>query len=112
MKTFWGEIYDGVKDRRYGMLFLTTLAAVFGLCALAMLLGEILRNSVNEGSDAAIYLEQILPTILFLIFAALIWIGIHRHRPLSQKTKFQRQQLSQIEITKARLKLVRNRNHI
>jgi hypothetical protein len=55
MKSFWEESYDSVKDRRYGMLFFSTLLVFFG----AIIVGA----AIYAIMGANIFQEFVLPWV-------------------------------------------------
>jgi hypothetical protein len=44
MKSFWEHVYDDVKDRRYAVLFVTTLMVFFGLLIAGVFLEALFRE--------------------------------------------------------------------
>lgn len=101
MKTFWEESYDGVKDRRYGLLFLKALLGFSG----ALVLCGILCAKISP-DDFQTYILPALPGVGILIIA-LGWHLIRRARKRRREyLKFA--SLSRDELLKARSKL-RNR---
>jgi len=108
MNSFYSKLYDPVKDRRYGMLFLITVVISICLYALGLLADGILDRLNIEKSDLKDGFRQALPGILILT-VALIWRGSRRNRA-RKKEKFQRRELSREEIRKARSKLVKTKN--
>jgi hypothetical protein len=103
MNSIWNNLYDKFKDRRYGALFFASLASVFGLLLLAVILEQIMGPAnVQE------YFLQALP-VAGLLAVALIWRAVRRARAQRHK-RFAREELSRDEINKARSKLVKSRH--
>lgn len=108
MNSISSKLYDPVKDRRYGILFLSTVIIFVGLSAVAMIAQGIVDHLELEKSDLKDYFLRVLPGIILLI-GVLIWKMVHpSQRP--QKKIFQRHELSRDEIIKARSKLVKTKN--
>jgi hypothetical protein len=61
MPSIWDKLYDNVKDRRYGVLFLFTLLTFLGLPFLGAMIYAILREFGSEE-----YFVEALPGIGFL----------------------------------------------
>jgi biotin transporter BioY len=109
MNSIWSNLYDKAKDRRYGVLFFSSLIAVFAVFLLGVLLYNIL-GGIDFGSfDLQAHFLELVPGIVIVI-AALVWRGVRRARAQRGK-RFRREELSRDEICKARSKLV-NRNKI
>jgi len=108
MSSIYSKLYDPVKDRRYGMLFLITVAISICLYALGFLADGILDGLNIEKSDLKDSFRLALPGIVILT-VALIWRGSRRNHS-RKKEKFQRHELSREEIRKARSKLVKTKN--
>jgi O-antigen/teichoic acid export membrane protein len=64
MNSFWDNLYDKFKDRRYGILFVLTLLAFVGLLILAVIIVAILCESNWED-----YFLDALPGIGLLALA-------------------------------------------
>ena len=98
MKSFWEESYDSAKDRRYGILFFSTLLVFVG----ALVLGGVICGIVDPNS----FREFVLPVLpcagVFLI--ALTWWGIRRARK-RRRERLKYAALSRDELAKARSKL-------
>jgi len=58
MKSFWDNLYDNVKDRRYGALFLSALLGFFGLLIAAVFIEALLREFGKQE-----YFWEALPAI-------------------------------------------------
>jgi hypothetical protein len=109
MNSIWGNLYDKFKDRRYGILFFSSLIGVFVMVFVGMLFGNILGGIDFGGLNLQSHWLELVPGIL-IILAALIWRAIRRAQAQRGK-RFRREELSRDEIRKARSKLV-NRNNI
>lgn len=95
MNPFWSSVYDRIKDRRYGSLFIFTLLIVIGFIIF-------LRTDLRQ-------------PVLLVMSIALVWWAMLRAisiwRFFSRKTgpgKYPK--LSSDELRKARSKLTKNRN--
>lgn len=109
MNSPWEKLYDPVKDRRYGMLFIISFVALFCLFILGRLAWAIWTDLAPEPSELEIWILFGLPGI-FLFPAALICRALRPRRENSdQKEVFKRQELSRDEIIKAQSKLVKAR---
>jgi biotin transporter BioY len=109
MNSIWSNLYDKFKDRRYGVLFFSSLIAVFAVFLLGVLLYNILGGIDFGWFDLRAHFLELMPGIVIVI-AALAWRGVRRARAQHGK-RFRREELSRDEIRKARSKLV-NRNKI
>ncbi len=109
MNSIWGNLYDKAKDRRYGVLFFSSLIAVLIVFFLGVLLYNILGGIDFGWFDLQAHFLELVPGIIILM-VALAWRGIRRARAQRGK-RFRREELSRDEIRKARSKLV-NRNKI
>jgi threonine/homoserine/homoserine lactone efflux protein len=100
MNSIWSRLYDGVKDRRYGLLFLFSAGAFVGFLALAAL--------VEAGLEAVYLEEYFLQALLVLAGAALGWgvAGFWRER-LRREERQRFPPLSSDEKRVARSKLVK-----
>lgn len=98
MDSFWKDIYDGGKDRRYGRLFFSTVLIAGGLTFLIATAAQNLTADQWKKIAAAS-----LPAV-FLAAAALgwIWIRDERRRRLD---RLKYDALSRDEMAKARSKL-------
>jgi hypothetical protein len=109
MNSIWSNLYDKAKDRRYGVLFFSSLIAVFVVFLLGALLYNILGGIDFSPFDLQAHFLELMPGIVILM-VALAWRGVRRARAQRGK-RFRREELSRDEILKARSKLV-NRNKI
>lgn len=109
MNSIWSNLYDKAKDRRYGVLFFSSLIAVFVVFLLGALLYNILGGIDFGPFDVQSHFLELVPGMVILM-AALAWRGVRRARAQRGKT-FRREELSRDEIRKARSKLV-NQNKI
>lgn len=95
MNSFWNNLYDSVKDRRYGLLFFgmffASIGMIFGLLAFF------------EMPNLQGYFLGALPGVVILA-VALAWRAIRRAQ-LQRGNKLLREELSRDEIRKARSKL-------
>jgi hypothetical protein len=98
MNSFWSNIYDDCKDRRYGTLFFITLLIVCGLVSLALAIRLCL------GSDQLHEVGLALLPGLALVLAALVWRWIRYGRKRRQE-RLKYAFLSRDELAKARSKL-------
>ena len=98
MKPFLKDVYDGDKDRRYGMLFFGTL---FGLVGAVSVSGFIFASVGRD--DFKIYILPFLPGVGILFIAlGLLWLR-HERKRRQMQNKFA--SLSRDELLKARSKL-------
>lgn len=97
MYPFWSNIYDDVKDRRYGALFFSTLLALFVSLGVLALIGA-LTNGV--GLVPALFLFVIICAVA-LVCSVSSCIRAWKHRDGSLNSSA----LSRDELAKARLKL-------
>lgn len=103
MNSFWSNLYDRFKDRRYGLLFLLTTLAFFGLLILGATLDTILH-----ASELRAYFLRALAGIVSL---ALAWGVVAFRRARGRRSERQRfPPLSSDEKRAARSKLVKNEN--
>jgi biotin transporter BioY len=109
MNSIWSNLYDKAKDRRYGVLFFSSLIAVFVVFLLGALLYNILGGIDFSPFDLQAHFLELMPGIVILM-VALAWRGVRRARAQRGK-RFRREELSRDEILKVRSKLV-NRNKI
>jgi hypothetical protein len=103
MNSFWGNLYDRYKDRRYAAIFLATFLGFFGLA----ILGGILYLQARTFAPP---LVDVLPGIgaLVVALAALVWRIMRRARAHRNPSGFS--PLSRDEWRKARSKLLKERN--
>jgi hypothetical protein len=97
MYSFWGNIYDDVKDRRYGGLFFSTLLALFGSLGIMALIGA-LTNGV--GLVPALFVFAV-PAAIALVCAVSNFVRAWKRRDVSLNSAA----LSRDELAKARSKL-------
>jgi membrane protein implicated in regulation of membrane protease activity len=110
MDPFWNNIYDDVKDRRYGTLFLATLFLGLPLLALAFgaaagifaVLKDLFKEYPNISPFEVVYL--FLLAGLALMAMALFWRWIRMGRRARQD-RLTYSSLSRDELLKARSKL-------
>ena len=98
MESFWEESYDGVKDRRYGLLFFGTLLVFFG----AVVLGAMIYGIAGPDNFREFVLSA-LPGIGVLLLI-LCWCIVRRAWKRRQD-QLKYQALSRDELVKARSKL-------
>ncbi len=110
MNSFWNNIYDDAKDRRYGTLFVATCLFVIGLLPLIIVpFGDLFASLMDALSG---YLDfNRLPVICLLVlsfglFTAALILGRRRGHK-SRRERFKYSNLSRDELLKARLKLKR-----
>jgi hypothetical protein len=111
MDSFWNNIYDDVKDRRYGTLFLATL--FLGLPLLALALGvagavfaelmDVLNGYPDIGTFQFLYL--VLLGSLALMAMVLLWRHWIRVGREARQNRLKYSNLSRDELLKARSKL-------
>ena len=101
MNSFWNNLYDSAKDRRYGMIFFVAVAGLFGL----FLLGGFIYG-ITSANNLREYFLWALPGIG--IFAVILsWRFIRRERkPREERLKYA--ELSRDELAKARSKLMKS----
>ena len=98
MKSFWDNLYDNVKDRHYGVLFVSALLACLGLLFGAAFLEALLRECGKEE-----YFWDSLPAVVVLVLV----LGILKFRRVAreQREKLRYGPLSRDELRVARSKL-------
>jgi hypothetical protein len=98
MKSFWEEIYDSAKDRRYGFLFFATLLVFFG----AVILGGVAYAIMGENG----FQQFVVPALpgIGIFFIAFSYWRIRRMRKRRQE-RLKYATLSRDELAKARSKL-------
>ena len=98
MSSFWDHLYDNVKDRRYGVLFLSALLTFFGLLVVAAFVETLLHKFRMQE-----YFWEALPGIGIL---GLAW-GFLRFRQarIRSRKKLRYGPLSRDELRVARSKL-------
>jgi type VI protein secretion system component VasK len=98
MNFFWGNVFEYFKDRRLGAVFFGTLAAIFGL----LLIGIIVCQA-TDGFDLGQYWPFALASHGLLLIA-LIWRGLRQMRA-RRSARFTSSPLSRDEKAKALSKL-------
>ena len=102
MNFIWDNLYDKVKDRRYGALFLFTILALIGLPMVATILVAGIDAILREFNLEDYFLDA-LPGIGLL---ALAWGFLNFRRAQARKReKLRRTPLSRDELRVARSKL-------
>ena len=98
MNSIWNNLYDCVKDRRYGTFFFISLVVFLG----AFIFGAMIYSITNAKN----MLEFFMPALpgIGILFAALIWRIIRRARA-RWREQLKYPPLSRDEIRKARSKL-------
>jgi len=96
--SFWTNIYDDAKDRRYGRLFFVTFFSIIGLVLFGLYLGVQFRASIPP---EVIY-AGVAVALLILALIGWRWTCIERKY---QKDKLKFSALSRDELFKARSKL-------
>jgi cell shape-determining protein MreD len=109
MNSIWNNLYDKFKDRRYGVLFFSSLIAVFVVFLLGAFLYNILGGIDFGPFDVQAHFLELVPGIIILM-VALIWRVVRQAR-MRRGKRYRREELSRDEIRQARSKLV-NRNKI
>jgi hypothetical protein len=102
MHPFWDNLYDDLKDRRYGMLFFGSLLAV--LLSLGVLGALDAAWGTHYGPEILIAL---VPGIIILIIVW-IWRWVRGRKQREEAMKYAN--LSRDELAKARSKLKRQMN--
>jgi len=98
MNSFWHNLYDKTKDRRYGALFLSAIPAFIGLLVLVVTLVATLRILAQEE-----YFPQVLAGVGLLGLVLGIWK--FRRAQLRRRAKSRHPPLSRDELRVARSKL-------
>ncbi len=98
MNSPWDNIYDEMKDRRYGRLFFATLLIVLGVVSLV----AALHLNSEETRDTCLV---VLPITVFIATALIVkWVRAERR---FRRERLRLAALSRDELAKARLKLKR-----
>jgi hypothetical protein len=97
MYPFWSNIYDDVKDRRYGALFFSTLLALFVSLGILALIGA-LTNGVGL---VPAFIVFAIPCAVACVCAVSNCVRAWKHRDGSLNSST----LSRDELAKARSKL-------
>jgi cytosine/uracil/thiamine/allantoin permease len=103
MNSFWGSIYDAVKDRRYGALFFGTLLGMIAFFFVIL----VLCVMTNGTSLQDYFTTAIIAMVLF--FFGTGWWSLRQARKF-RVGKAETGKLSCDELSKARSKLMRARN--
>jgi hypothetical protein len=110
MNSFWNNLYDDVKDQRYGTLFVAALFIgtplfVLGLCLANETYAD-LSNALTQYPDIGIFqlVCLVLPG-LALIAMALFWRRWNRTGRKDRWNRIKYSALSRDELLKARSKL-------
>ncbi len=98
MNSFWGNIYDDVKDRRYGTLFFATFFISLGIVLLIVLLSF----NFNSEQMREIAMVSLPVVILTIIITCWRWLQLERKY---RKDRLKFAHLSRDELAKARSKL-------
>jgi hypothetical protein len=102
MNSFWQNIYDDCKDRRYGNLFFASFFIALGLAGAVAAIGAITGS--NNGPEI---LLALVPGVI--VFAAgLAWRCYRGRKRREEALKYAN--LSRDELAKARSKLKRQMN--
>lgn len=99
MNSFWSQLYDRHKDRRYANLFFFTLFGFIGLIVPGVII-------VMRVGSLDLHLLYLLPGIVMLL-TAIVWRAIRRSRTKRRTSTFP--QLSRDELRKAQSKLLKER---
>jgi len=99
MKSFWEDAYDDGKDRRYGMLFFSTLLAIFiSLGLIAIFCG------VAEAFPTELGAAMLVTVVIFIsVLCISIWRWARGRNRREEQAKYA--SLSRDELFKARSKL-------
>jgi hypothetical protein len=98
MNFLWDNIFEYWKERRYALLFVTSMFMVFALLLIACIVGELLQNQSSK--EKAVY---ILPGVL-VVLGVWAWGFIGRFRRRGDN-RYEPSPLSRDELHKARSKL-------
>jgi hypothetical protein len=99
MNSFWNNLYDRHKDRRYATIFLAAILAFFGIAVIGVFL------YLNAPTFNVPFID--LAPELSILVAALIWMVVRRsRRPRKKSPRFS--PLSRDERHKARSKLLKD----
>lgn len=100
MNSFWNNVYDDAKDRRYGALFFITLLG----CFLSLFIGALV--AAIKQSDFFDEYGQVLLLVGAILALLLIWSVIKWGRARKwRKEHIKYSRLSRDELAKARSKL-------
>ncbi len=95
MKSFCENLYDRVKDRRYGTLFLICLALFLGVLPLAVWISQ---NSSEEFLSVALPLA----TLCFGVWTAIFFRRAFFHRP--EESDFPKLSSDERRVARSKLK--------
>jgi len=98
MNSFWTNLYDSFKDRRYGGLFLSTILVFVGL----LLIGVVFKKFVGR-VDWSAYFPEVLSGIGILALAC--GLASWRRKRAQRRNKLRYSPLSRDELRAARSKL-------
>ena len=98
MNSFWHNLYDKSKDRRYGTLFLSAIPAFIGLLVILVALAAVLQAFAQEE-----YVLQVLTGVGLLGLAWGFWK--FRQKLMRHRAKSRHPPLSRDELRVARSKL-------
>ena len=102
MNFYWGNVFDYFKDRRHAAVFFGTLAVLFGMPVVAIILYQVADNY-----DVLKYLPPAL--VGFGVWVVvMVWREIRQMRS-RRLNRYQVSPLSRDEIRKARSKLVKQK---
>lgn len=109
MNPFWNNIYDDVKDRRYGSLFLVSLITLPLLLAVLALINDLTGMLFDLTRDFDFSKFQIICLVLLAVLipleAALLWCRWVRVGRKARQERLKYANLSRDELFKARSKL-------
>jgi formate hydrogenlyase subunit 3/multisubunit Na+/H+ antiporter MnhD subunit len=108
MKSFWAELYDSAKDRRYGTLYLLASVVVAGICLGIAFFEQLFLEMSPEGKELAGETIGVVTGILLVGAVARGVMALRTRRRARRETNYSR--LSSDELAKARSKLMKNRN--
>jgi len=103
MNSFWHNLYDKSKDRRYAALFLSAIPAFIGLLVIVVALAAVLQTFARE--------EYFPPVLAGIALPGLAWsLWKFRRAQLRRRTKSRHRPLSRDELRVARSKLMKGRS--
>jgi hypothetical protein len=111
MDPFWNNIYDDVKDRRYGTLFMATLFIGLPLLALALvaasgIFAELMDVFAGYPDISTFqFLSLVVLASLALLAVVLLWRHWIRTGRKARRDRLKFSSLSRDELLKARSKL-------
>ena len=104
MKAPWTDLYDSVKDRRYGTLYIGATMIVAGVCVIAQASRELFEEYGHEIANWAIAIAVVWFLIAVFRFTRDL-LANRSAKPGGSNAA----QLSSDEVSKARSKLLKNR---